>query len=95
VLIGPVAMARGPHYEAADEALVVLIDESMNGPYERCLAAKFLLDCLRRGFTKAEIAARLDRLEAQALLDVASEARSLAMGWGLVDQNTDPLNERE
>jgi hypothetical protein len=78
-------MARDPpDYGAPDGVVVVLISEAVNGSPERRLAARFLLDCLRRGCTKQELATRLDRLEEQALLDVVDAARKLASGLNLL-----------
>ena len=73
-----------PVYDAPAEVLVVLINESIYGPPERRLAAKFILDCLRRYRTPDEVAGCLHELEAQALLDIAKEARKLASALDLI-----------
>jgi hypothetical protein len=70
-------------YAASDEILVHLIDQEMNGSSERRLAAKILLDCLRRFDTSEEIAACLHELEDEAILDVTRETRQLAKDVGL------------
>jgi hypothetical protein len=56
----------------------------MHGPPQRRLAARFVLDCLKGDHTKEEIAECLDDLHHQALLDVASEARALAVEYHLI-----------
>jgi len=68
---------------ASSEVLVYLIDQMMNGSSERRLAAKFLLECLRRFETREEIAACLHELEDKAILDVSQETRQLAADVGL------------
>lgn len=72
------------HYEAPDGVLVYLIDQTVNGPPERRLAAHFILDCLRTYRTREETAKCLDELEDHALLDIAPDARELASHLGLI-----------
>jgi hypothetical protein len=69
-----------------DNIHVILIAESVNGPPARRLAAKYLLDCLRRSATRDELAARIEELEQQVLLDdVVTEARGMASALGLTE----------
>ncbi len=78
-------ISRGsPLYSAPEGVLVILINATVEGPQQRRLAAKFLLDCLRGRCTKKDLTARLDRLEQQALLGVVGEARRLASRLNLV-----------
>jgi hypothetical protein len=69
-----------------ESVLVILIAESVNGPPARRLAAKYLLDCVRRSATRDEIAVCIDDLERQVLLDdVVTEARGMATALGLIE----------
>jgi hypothetical protein len=79
------AMRDQPKYGATEEVLVLLINQSVNGPPEQRLAAKFVLNCLRSFHTKPEISACLDHLECEALLDIAGEARRLASEYHLIN----------
>ena len=76
--------ARPPQYLIPDGVLVVLIRETVNGSPERRLAAKFILDCLRRQRFKDELGECIDELEHQSLLDIAAEARTLALSLKLI-----------
>jgi hypothetical protein len=71
-------------YGASDEVLVYLIQQTVDGSPQRRLAAKFILDCLRRYQTREEIEGCIDELSKQSLLDVADDARELASGLGLI-----------
>ena len=71
-------------YGASDEVLVYLIHQTMDGSPERRLAANFILDCLRKYQKREEIEGCIHELADKALLDVASEARELAMKVGLI-----------
>ena len=71
-------------YAAADEGLVYLIDQLMNGSPERRLAAKFVLECLRNFRTHEEIAACIHQLEKEAILDVGEVTRHIASSVGIV-----------
>jgi hypothetical protein len=71
-------------YQTSDGILVYLIQQTMDGSYERRLAANFLLDCLRSCQTPEEIAARFHDLEDHAILDVAKDARELAVKLRLI-----------
>jgi len=72
---------RQPQYAAPDGVVIFLIHESVNGTPERRLASKFILDCLR---TRQDLPAAFDKLEASALLDIADEARKLALSLQLI-----------
>jgi hypothetical protein len=72
-------------HAASEDALVFLINESINGSPERRLAAKFLLGCLRNFQSPDEIAECIDDLEKDAILDIATDARQLAFGLGLLE----------
>ena len=74
-----------PVYAASDEVVVFLINEKVNGPAERRLAAEFVLYCLRAFKTPEEITECIDRLEDQVILDVADDARRLASSLGLIE----------
>ena len=67
-------------YDLPTDTLVILINEAMNGPPERRVAAKLLLDCLR---THAEIAACLEEAERYAILDVVKQAQTMAAALGI------------
>lgn len=64
--------------------LIYLIDETVNGPPERRLAAKFILDCVRRYRAREDIEACLNELDDHALLNIAADARELASSLGLI-----------
>jgi len=64
--------------------LVYLIDQTVNAPAERQLAARFVLDCLRARPTREEIRACIEGLENEAILDIARDARQLASSLGLI-----------
>jgi hypothetical protein len=70
-------------YAASSEIIVYLISQEVNGSSERKLAAKFLLECLRRFHSREDIAACLNELEGEAMLDVSRETRRLAEDVGL------------
>jgi len=71
------------HYAVRDELLIYLLNLEMDGSPERKVAAKFLLDCLRRFHSPSEIVDCIHELEEQALLDVSAETRKLAANIGL------------
>jgi hypothetical protein len=71
-------------YGASDEVLVYLRQQAVNGAPERRLAAKFILDCLRRYQKREEVEGCIHELADTALLDVASDARELARKVGLI-----------
>jgi hypothetical protein len=71
--------------EVPAEALTFLINVTVNGSPERRLAAKVLLDCLRKYRSKAELTECVEELEEKALLDIAGEARQLAASLGLLE----------
>ena len=71
-------------YAASDDVLVYLIKQTVDGTPEQRLAAKFILDCLRRYQKREEIEGCIDELAEQSLLDVAGEARQLAESVGLI-----------
>ena len=77
--------SRHPQYGTTEEVLVLLINETVNGLPRRRLAAKIVLNCLRNHYTKDEIAACLEDLEREAMLDIAAEARELASHFRLID----------
>jgi len=72
-------------YQMPDEVLVYLINEEVNAPTEsRRLAAKFILDCLRVYATRREIAHCIEKLDEDAMLDIAPDAKALAESVGLI-----------
>jgi hypothetical protein len=71
-------------YIATDEVLVYLIDRTVNGSLEQKLAAKFILDCLRKFHTSEEIAGCINELEHHAIVAIAEDARSTASSLGLI-----------
>ena len=71
-------------YEASDEVVVFLINEKVHGSPDRRLAADFILYCLRSFKSSEEIAACINHLEEQVILDVAEDARRLASSLGLI-----------
>ena len=71
-------------YAASGEVLVYLINQTVNGSDEKRVAANFILYCLRVHRTKQEIAHCIDDLEERAILDVARNARSMALSLGLI-----------
>jgi hypothetical protein len=71
-------------YELPDEVLTYLIGASVEGSSERQLAAKLLLDCLRRYRTKDEIEACLEETRQTSILEIVPEARRLASHVGLL-----------
>jgi hypothetical protein len=73
-------------YEVPDEALTFLIAASVTGPSERQLAAKLLLECLRRHRTSEEIQRCLDEVARVSMFEVAPEAKRLASLVGILTQ---------
>ena len=71
-------------YGASDDVLVYLIKQTMDGSPERRLAANFILDCLRKFQKRQDIEGCIHQVADKALLDVADEARELAMNVGLI-----------
>jgi hypothetical protein len=74
-------------YEIPDEMLAYLIAASVDGPAERQLAAKLLLECLRRFHTKEQIEACLQEVGRTSILDVVPEAKRLASRVGLLSED--------
>jgi hypothetical protein len=72
-------------YAATDDVLVYLISQTVNGPNERRLAAKFILHCLRTYDSGDAIAECIDELEDTPHFEVGTEARELAEGLGLLE----------
>jgi hypothetical protein len=72
-------------HAASDDILVYLIGQEVNGSPERRLAAKFLLECLRKFRTRQQIAACIHELEDEAILDVGDETRRLAASVGSME----------
>lgn len=70
-------------YRTSDNVLVYLIQQTVDGSPERRLAARFILDCLRTNPTQ-DIAACFHDLEDLAILDVAKDARELAVKLRLI-----------
>lgn len=70
-------------YAASDNVLVYLIQQSIDGSPERKLAARFILDCLRKCETTEEVEDCIHEMEEAALLDVSNETRQLAKNIGL------------
>jgi hypothetical protein len=71
-------------YGASNEVVVYLIKQTVDGPPERRLAAKLILDCLRRYQKREEIEGCICDLASQSLLDIADQVRELAMNVGLI-----------
>ena len=71
-------------YGASDDVLVYLIQQTMVGSPERRLAANFILECLRKFQKRQDIEGCIHQLADKELLDVADEARELAMNVGLI-----------
>ena len=71
------------NYEVPDEMLTYLIAASVDGPAERQLAARLLLECLRRFRTNEQIEACLEEVARTCILDVVPEAKRLAARVGL------------
>jgi hypothetical protein len=70
-------------HEVPAEALTFLIDATINGSHERRLAAKMLLDCLRRYQGRAELARCVEQIEEEAIFDIGDDAQELAAILGL------------
>jgi hypothetical protein len=66
-------------YRTSDNVFVYLIQQTMDGSPERRLVARFILDCLRTYQTREKLAACFHDLEDLAILDLANEARELAV----------------
>jgi hypothetical protein len=73
-------------YELPTESVTFLISMSMNGSPERQLAAKLLLECLRRCETVEEIQACMDEVQEHCVLDIAPELKNLAGMVGVISQ---------
>jgi hypothetical protein len=71
-------------YKAPDPLLLYLIRQTIEGPAERRLAAKFLLECLRTSETPEDIAQFIENLEHRSILAIADETRRLAADLRLV-----------
>ena len=68
----------------SNDLVVYLINQTVNGSPERQLAAKFILDCLRKYKTREDIAACIHQLVDEAILDVGEETRELTANLGLM-----------
>jgi hypothetical protein len=73
-------------YEVPDEALTFLIATSLSGTSERQLAAKLLLECLRRYRSSDDVQKCLDEVARSSILEVAPEAKRLATMIGILKQ---------
>lgn len=70
-------------YDLPEEMLTYLIGASVAGTPERQLAAKLLLECLRRFHTKEQVEACLKEIARTSILDIMPESKRLASQVGL------------
>ena len=74
------------NYEVPDEMLAYLIAASVDGPAERQLAARLLLECLRRFRTNEQIEACLEEVAQTSILEIVPEAKRLASQVGILPE---------